>query len=183
MEIGCATGQLSRRLAENECDIIGVEVNKESADIAMRYCKEVLVCDIESMESLEHNDFDFILLLDVLEHLREPGALLIRLKNYLKRGGFIIVSLPNAANWRIRWDLIFGRFDYCDCGILDRTHLRFFTETSARKIMQDAEYEIVNFDIVPTMPLLRIRNSRAYAIAKLRPNFFARQFLITARPK
>jgi len=183
LEIGCATGQLSRRLAENECDIIGVEVNKESADIAMRYCKEVLVCDIESMESLEHNDFDFILLLDVLEHLREPVAILVRLKEYLKRGGFIIVSLPNVANWRVRWDLIFGRFDYCECGILDKTHLRFFTEASARKIIEDAGYEIVNFDIVPTMPFLRIRASCAYAIAKYRPNFFARQFLITAKPK
>jgi O-antigen biosynthesis protein len=183
LEIGCATGQISRRLAENGCYVIGVEINKESADIATKYCKEVLVCDIESLESLPYSDFDFILLLDVLEHLREPMALLEKLKAHLKKGGHIVVSLPNVANWKIRWDLLFGRFQYSEYGIVGRTHLKFFTESSSKKIMQDDDLDIVKFDIVPTTPLIRVRANFAYSIAKLRPNFFARQFLIVGTPR
>ncbi len=183
LEIGCATGQISRRLAENGCEVIGIEINKESAEIAKKYCKAVLICDVETIEDFLHHDFDFILLLDVLEHLRSPLALLEKLKTYIKKGGSIVVSLPNVTNWRVRWDLLFGRFDYSDYGILDKSHLRFFNEKSARKIMQDADFDIIMFDIVPTVPIIHIRSSFAYLIARIRTNFFASQFLIVGRPK
>jgi len=182
LEIGCATGQLSRRLAENGCEVIGIEINKETAEIAKKYCRDVLICDIETAEDLPYRDFDFILLLDVLEHLRSPLALLQKIKKYLKKGGSIVISLPNVANWRVRWDLLFGRFEYGEYGILDKTHLRFFNEKSARALMHDADLEIVMFDIAPTLPIFRVRSSFAYPIAKVRPNLFARQFLIIGRP-
>ncbi len=182
LEIGCASGQLSRRLAENECDVIGIEIDKECAEVAKKYCRAVSVCDIETIEDFPYHDFDFILLLDVLEHLRSPLSLLMRLKTYLRDGGSIVVSLPNVANWKVRWDILFGRFEYSEYGILDRTHLRFFTEKSAREIMQDAGLDIIMFDIVPTAPI-KIRASYAYLIAKLRPSLFARQFLIVGVPR
>ena len=71
LEIGCATGQVSRRLKENGCEVIGIEIDGESAKMAKEYCKTVLVADVETVEDLPYHDyFDCILLLDVLEHLR-----------------------------------------------------------------------------------------------------------------
>jgi 2-polyprenyl-3-methyl-5-hydroxy-6-metoxy-1,4-benzoquinol methylase len=183
LEVGCNTGQISRRLAENGCNVIGIEIDEESANIAKEYCDDILVCDVEIIEDLPYYDFDFILLLDVLEHLRSPLALLKKLKPHLKEGGSIIISLPNIANWRVRWDLLFGRFEYSELGVLDRTHLRFFNERSARALLQDAGFDTIKFDIVPTVPIFRVRASFAYFIAKLRPNFFAVQFLIVAERK
>lgn len=183
LEIGCATGQISRRLTENGCEVIGIEIDKESSAIAKKYCREVLICDIETIEDLPYRDFDYILLLDVLEHLRSPLALLKKLNAYVNEKGCIVISLPNVANWRVRWDLLFGRFEYSEYGILDKSHLRFFNEESAREIMQDADLDIIMFDIVPSVPVIRVRSSIAYQIAKVRPNLFASQFLIVGRPK
>lgn len=183
LEVGCATGQISRRLVENGCEVIGIEINENSAKIAGKYCYDLLVCDIETIENLPYHDFDFILLLDVLEHLRSPLATLKKLKAYLNKRGCIIVSLPNVANWRVRWDLLFGRFEYSEYGILDKTHLRFFNEKSAKELLQHAGFDIIEFDIMPTVPIVHVRTSLAYAIAKMKVNFFASQFLMVGRVK
>jgi 2-polyprenyl-3-methyl-5-hydroxy-6-metoxy-1,4-benzoquinol methylase len=183
LEVGSATGQISRRLAEKGCEVIGIEVNEDCAEIAKKYCDDLLVCDIETIENLPYDDFDFILLLDVLEHLRSPLATLKKLKAYLNEGGSVIVSLPNMANWRVRWDLLFGRFEYSERGILDKTHLRFFNEKSAKDLLQHAGFDIIEFDVVPTVHIIHVRDSFAYAIAKMRANFFASQFLMVGRVK
>jgi O-antigen biosynthesis protein len=183
LEVGCATGQISRRLTENGCKVIGIEKNEESAKIAKKYCNDLIACDIETIEDLPYDDFDIILMLDVLEHLRSPLATLKKLKAHLKDGGEIIVSLPNVANWRVRWGLLFGKFEYGEYGILDRTHLRFFNEKSAKELLLNAGFDIIEFDIVPTMPVIRPRASFAYNIAKLRTNFFAHQFLLVGKMK
>jgi SAM-dependent methyltransferase len=183
LEVGCATGQMSRRLVENGCEVIGIEINEESAKIAKEYCNDLLVCDIEAIENLPYHDSDFILLLDVLEHLRSPLATLKKLKAYLNEGGCIIVSLQNVANWRVRWDLLFGKFEYSEYGILDKTHLRFFNEKSAKELLQHAGFDIIEFDVVSTVHIIHVRDSFAYAIAKVRANFFASQFLMVGRMK
>lgn len=183
LEIGCATGQLSRWLSENGCEVIGIEINREMAEIAKKYCRDVLISDIEAIEDLPYLDFDFILLLDVLEHLRNPFALLQKSTTYLKKGGSIVISLPNVANWMVRWNLSFGRFEYSERGILDGTHLRFFNEKSAKRLLVDAGFEIVKYDIIPSLPLVKMRAKFMYIISKLRPNFFAVQFLLVGRIK
>ncbi len=180
LEIGCATGTMSKRLAQNGCEVIGIEIDEDSAKIAKNYCRDVLTCDVETIGHLPYSDFDFILLLDVLEHLRSPLESLINLKAYLKKGGYIIVSIPNVANWRVRWDLLFGRFEYTEYGILDRTHLRFFNENSARELLRDAGFDIAEFDIVPRVPI-NVRSSIAYAIANIRPKLFAGQFMMVGK--
>jgi hypothetical protein len=105
------------------------------------------------------------------------------MKACLQKEGNIIVSLPNVANWRVRWDLLFGRFEYSDYGILDKTHLRFFNEKSAKELLWHAGFDIIEFDIVPTVPIIHVRASLAYAIARVRANFFASQFLMVGRVK
>jgi O-antigen biosynthesis protein len=180
LEIGCSTGTMSKRLAQNGCEVIGIEIDEDSAKIAKNYCRDVLTCDVETIEHLPYCDFDFILLLDVLEHLRSPLESLTNLKVYLKKGGSIIVSIPNVANWRVRWDLLFGRFEYTEYGILDKTHLRFFNENGARELLRDAGFNIAEFDIVPRVPI-NVRSSIAYAIANIRPKLFAGQFIMVGK--
>jgi len=179
LELGCATGQISRRLAENGCDVVGIEIDEESARVAEKYCKAIYVGDIETVGDMPyHGYFDCLLMLDVLEHLRHPSDVLKSLKKYLKEDGYIIASIPNVANWQVRWDLMLGRFEYKDSGILDRTHLRFFNEKSAKELFHGAGFNITGFDIVPALPAIPMRSSRIYSIAKLWPNLFAMQFLI-----
>jgi len=111
----------------NQCEIVGIEFNKLSAQTAKNYCKEVILGDIESIELTKEYDnyFDFVIFADVLEHLKEPLNAINKFKRYLKDDGFFIISVPNISNWRMRVKFLFGNFQYEDYGILDNTHLRF----------------------------------------------------------
>jgi 2-polyprenyl-3-methyl-5-hydroxy-6-metoxy-1,4-benzoquinol methylase len=87
--------------------------------------------------------YDLILLLDVLEHLSDPTATLRNISKLLATGGQIIVSVPNIAHWSVSVPLLFQRrFDYQDAGILDRTHLKFFVEDTAVKLLNDANFVV-----------------------------------------
>jgi 2-polyprenyl-3-methyl-5-hydroxy-6-metoxy-1,4-benzoquinol methylase len=184
LEIGCSTGQISRKLSENGCEVVGVELNEESARVAQKYCKKVIVSDVCKIKATDYlNYFDFILFMDVLEHLDDPWDVLKKIKVYLKDGGLVVISVPNIANWAIRWNLLFGNFKYGTRGILDKTHLRFFNEKSAKKLLEDAGFEIVKYDIIPSIPLVKVRAKFMYLISKLMPNFFAIQFLLVGRIK
>lgn len=184
LEIGCATGQISRRLTENGCEVVGVELDEESAIIAQKYCKKVIVSDVCKIRASDYlHYFDFILFMDVLEHLEDPWDVLKKMKVYLKDDGLVVISVPNIANWGIRWNLLLGNFEYGPRGILDRTHLRFFNEKSAKRLLDDAGFDIVKYDIIPSMPLVRMRAKFMYLISKLVPNFFAIQFLLVGKIK
>lgn len=98
---------------------------------------------------------------DVLEHVPQPDRLLPSLlRTYLPTGGTIIVSLPNVAYWFVRASLLMGRWEYADKGILDRTHLRFFTARTATRLLEDARVRIRRRVATP-LPLPVV--SRAFA--------------------
>lgn len=149
IDVGCNKGYLSSKFKENGCYVVGIEADLESANIAKKICDEIVIGDIEQMEKLQYPDnyFDCMVLADVLEHLKNPEKALLVLKRYLNTKGFIVASLPNIARIDIRLNLLFGKFDYTETGILDRTHLRFFTLTNAKKLFTDCGYKIlqVNF--------------------------------------
>lgn len=136
LEIGCGSGatlgwlRQSRRTSHT----VGVEIAEAAANNAKANVDEVYCLDFEHIELPAQNaDFDVILCLDVLEHMVNPWDAVDRLVcRYLKRGGVLIVSLPNVRHYSIVLPLLFkGRWDYEDAGLLDRTHLRFFTRDSA----------------------------------------------------
>lgn len=181
LDVGCADGNISEKLYLHECEIVGIEIDAESAQRAKQYCKEVIVSDVESIELNDEyaNYFDIILFADVLEHLKEPLAVLKRFKHYLKDDGYIIISIPNIANWRMRIKLLLGHFDYHDYGILDKTHIRFFNEKSAKNLIYDANLEIAKFDL--TVGNVTKLPKFFYSIGRLRPNLFAFQFLIIVK--
>jgi 2-polyprenyl-3-methyl-5-hydroxy-6-metoxy-1,4-benzoquinol methylase len=179
--VGCAEGYLSKMITSKGCEVVGIELDKWAALKAEKYCKEVIVGNIESIELHEkyYNYFDYIILADVLEHLKDPVKILNKFDKYLKNDGYIIISVPNIANWRIRFKLLMGNFDYKKFGILDEEHIRFFTEKTAKKLVIDAGFVICNFDL--TVGDLNKLAKLSHSLGFIWPNFMAYQFFIVAR--
>lgn len=186
LEVGCATGYMTRKFKENNCNVTGIEYNPESAEIAKQYCNQIIVGDIEVLKDfpLEKEYFDFILFADVLEHLRFPLRTLVKFKKYLKQDGKIFISVPNVANYRVRMNLLIGRFDYTEIGLLDKTHLRFFTLKTAKHLVSDAGLKIDKIDVTPSWnSSIRIINKLYYLITKVWKSLFAYHILIIASKK
>jgi O-antigen biosynthesis protein len=183
LDVGCSEGLLSKRMNQNDCTIVGIELDAEAALEAKSFCKEVINGDVESVDLKPEylNYFDVIVFADILEHLKDPLKVLKKFKNYLNDDGCIIVSVPNISNWRIRLQMLFGSFEYSEYGILDCGHLRFFNEKSARKLVNDAGLEISLFDL--SVGDVNKFSKIFHSIGKIKPNLFAFQFLIIARKK
>ena len=155
LELGCATGHMSRVLQERGCQIVAIEMDALAADRASAYCERVIIGDLDQMNldrELGDDLFDVVVAADVLEHLKYPAAALRGVKNFLKPEGYVVVSLPNVAHLSIRLAILAGRFPYAETGLLDRTHLRFFTRESAEKLFDDAGFAIGHFQAMPHVP-------------------------------
>jgi 2-polyprenyl-3-methyl-5-hydroxy-6-metoxy-1,4-benzoquinol methylase len=147
LDLGCAGGDFAARLKELGNLVVGVDQHppedskRKVFDVFVPARLDHGLSDVVSR--LDGRTFDRVLMLDVLEHVPNPERLLEECKPLLRPGATAVVSLPNVANITVRWSLLFGRFEYTERGILDRTHLRFFTRRSARRLLRDAGYEIV----------------------------------------
>jgi SAM-dependent methyltransferase len=149
LEFGCATGYMSHVLASRlGCSVVGVELDAEAAQEAARHCERVLVGDAEELDleaELGGDRFDVILFADVLEHLREPATLLQRVRPLLAEGGVLVASIPNIAHASVRLALLAGSFRYGETGLLDRTHLRFFTREGIQDLFESSGYGIIQW--------------------------------------
>src|SRR5438094_3331818 len=142
LELGPATGRVTRALIANGCAVVAIERDHGSAKRLRDFCK-VIEGDIEQMplaRRLGGLRFDVILAGDFLEHLQDPVQLLQQLRPLLESSGYLLTSIPNISHGSVRLALLHGRFEYRDSGILDRTHLRFFTLDSIRQMFADAGY-------------------------------------------
>jgi 2-polyprenyl-3-methyl-5-hydroxy-6-metoxy-1,4-benzoquinol methylase len=145
LDIGCASGYLGRELMRTrQCEVWGVDANPDSAAAARAAgYSDVLCADLDSPPALPWPEpFDAVLAGNILEHLRNPENILGRVRELLKPGAPLVVALPNVANAKVRVDLLRGRFDYTDTGILDRTHLHLYTYDSARALLTDNGFAI-----------------------------------------
>lgn len=141
LDIGAADGSVARRLTDRGCRVTGIELDADAARAAERTCEQVIVADVEALdlaEALAGATFDVVLLLDVLEHLRDPVATLKAAAGRLKPDGRMIVSVPNVTHAAVRLELLSGRFQYTDAGLLDRTHLRFFDREGLERMLAEA---------------------------------------------
>ena len=181
LDVGCAEGHLSKKFSEKGCEVVGIEIDQMAAKKAKKYCKEIINEDVESIELSKNyeNYFDFIVFADILEHLKEPLLVLQRFKKYLKEDGYVLLSLPNISNWRIRIKFLFGSFEYEDKGLLDNSHIRFFNAKTSKKLILDAGYEIYEYNL--TVGDLPKCAKFFHFIGTLWPNLLAYQFLIIAR--
>ena len=192
LDVGCAAGYLGKILREKGHHVTGIESDAAAAQEASAYYDVFYLDDIETFTFPYRREFDYILFADVLEHLRDPAAVLRRSIPALKDSGKVIVSVPNVANWIIRLGLLFGNFDPTDRGILDKTHLHFFTLRTLRKMMSEVSCRVL--DVTPTpVPLqLVIPFTERKAFAPLHAlhygltlswkTVFAYQFVVTAAP-
>jgi len=145
LDIGCGSGQMGRKLREMNkvSELIGVELFAPAATEAAKYYDKVYQDDVESLILPYYEHFDYIICGDILEHLIDPWEMVNRTYKMLKKDGALICSIPNIRYWRIIKDLVLGgTWDYTDKGILDSTHLRFFTKKTFFEMLQRANYNI-----------------------------------------
>jgi methionine biosynthesis protein MetW len=151
LDVGCHTGILGEALrARKQCLVAGIDNDAEALAAAEHRLDSVALVNLEepgwaTKLSISGKDgFNVVLFGDVIEHTRDPLAILKESYTLLAPNGQVIVSLPNIANLRIRLSLLRGNFDYADSGILDKTHIRFFTLKTARKLLHEAGFRIVS---------------------------------------
>lgn len=151
LDVGCATGILGEYLAkELACDVIGVDCEQEALEVAKARgsYSDLHLCDLQRCDFsalFEQTEFDAIIFGDVLEHLVDPVALIESCRGVLATDGQLLVSLPNVAHGSIKINLLANRFDYTSEGLLDQTHLRFYTRTSILELCKKTELTIAKF--------------------------------------
>ena len=135
LDVGTAQGELARLLSQQGFAVTGIEGDAQLAALARQSCVELIEIDLDRAIPQLHGSFDVIVYADVLEHLKDPLRVFLGLNRYLAPKGKVVVSVPNIAHLVVRLMLLAGYFEYMDRGILDRTHLRFFTLRSFRRFL------------------------------------------------
>jgi 2-polyprenyl-3-methyl-5-hydroxy-6-metoxy-1,4-benzoquinol methylase len=185
LDVGCSSGYLARPLVADGCTVVGIEQDEAAAAAAREVCAEVLVGDVETMElPFEPGSFDVVLCGDLIEHLRDPEAFLARVRPFLREDGRLVLTTPNVANWTVRVALLAGRWRYTDRGILDRTHVHLFTRSTLVEALGRAGYRVETLDYTVPVPLVGSPAVErvAHAVGRVRPPFFAYQFVVSAAP-
>lgn len=144
LDLGCGMGATSLEIKNiMDCEIIGVELHPVAARFANRYLDKVLVEDVEKIDFNTLGKFDYVICGDILEHLVDPWDVLKRISSNMNKGGSLIISIPNASNIEVILNLLQGQFPYAEAGILDKTHLRFFSRNDIQTLIPN-DLEIVN---------------------------------------
>jgi 2-polyprenyl-3-methyl-5-hydroxy-6-metoxy-1,4-benzoquinol methylase len=195
IDFGCATGYFSRLLQNKGCAVTGVEINPEAAKLAEEYCEKVIIADLDYVsiqDIFPEQKFDIAVFGDVLEHLRNPWRVLEETKYILKEDGYVVASIPNIAHGSIRLSLLQGRFEYTEFGILDNTHIRFFTRETVKKLFEKAGYlaDIVDrtkLDYLADNYLIPKNNKHEFSIDTLKkveedPDCDTLQFIVRSYP-
>ncbi len=183
LELGPSSGYMTRVLAMRGCRVDAIEVNPADAAAAAQYCVTIVEgsLDDDAPWARLRGPYDVAIMADVLEHLRSPEVVLTRVRSLLAGDGLALISLPNIAHWRPRLSLLFGRFDYTEMGIMDRTHLRFFTRKTALGMIHDAGFTVERIFIPPT-PGSRLRRSYEWLRQNM-PTLFSMHFTYHIRPR
>lgn len=149
LEIACHTGLLSQWLShEKKCRVTGVDINPNALELAKEFLYISIEADIESTEfwdQLADKKFDTIVCMHILEHLVSPWVFLKKIAEYLTKDGQLIVALPNINNAQDRFKILFGNFNYTRDGVMDKTHLRFFNQETARQLIDSAGLEVLEY--------------------------------------
>ncbi len=149
LELGSSTGYLTQAMTERGCSVTGVEIDPDAAEVARARGFEVHVLDLDFIDLSKHfagRSFDAVLLADVLEHLRSPEQTLKQLATLLAPDGLIVASIPHGTHGDIRIAALLGRLPFRPMGLLDHTHVRFFTRSLVEKLFVESGYDIVQME-------------------------------------
>ena len=189
LDVGCSDGALGERIRALGHVVVGIDV--ECHELVKGRLDNFIQADLDQgLPKDIPGLFDVVLCADVVEHVRQPDVLLNELRAVVAPGGSVLVSIPNFGHWYPRVRTMFGLFDYDRRGILDRTHVRFFTHRSFKRLAQNAGYSVQRvactgfpFDVLSRgntkIPKFIVAPLRLIdmALVKLRPPFFAYQFI------
>jgi 2-polyprenyl-3-methyl-5-hydroxy-6-metoxy-1,4-benzoquinol methylase len=195
LDVGCGAGDNAGLIKAKYpgCEIHGVTHSAAEAEIAKQWMTECWVFDIEKEipAELSAMKFDAVIFSHVLEHLRDPAAILNGFEHLVLRGGCVIIAVPNTLSWAMRWQFLRGNFEYRSDGVLDDTHLRFFTFVTADRYLlaKSLKLQLVSKSVTGSVPLWWLRryllpNSWSSFIdglgCRIWPNLFGDQVLIKA---
>jgi 2-polyprenyl-3-methyl-5-hydroxy-6-metoxy-1,4-benzoquinol methylase len=195
LDIGCGAGDNANRILSGNpnCEIYGITHSTDEAQLAQASMKKCWVADIEGdmPDDLAGQFFDALVFSHVLEHLSYPAAIVERYSKLLTRGGQVLIAVPNILSWAMRLQFLRGDFAYQSCGVLDDTHLRFFTYITADRYLlsQSPDLSVTHKSVSGNVPLWLLRrhvlsSKMCEAIDKWGcrhwPNLFGYQVLIRA---
>ena len=197
LDVGCGEGFFAAELKKDGNRTVGVDAlpSARASEALERYIPADLnLAQPDLAHQAGEYRFDRVLLLDVLEHLVRPERLLAEVRPALKESGRLVVSLPNVANITVRLALLFGRFNHTDRGIMDRTHLHFYTRKTARALLEDNGWEILTakatvmplelvLGLDPANRLMRAITALLARATALLPGLLGYQFVYLARPR
>ena len=183
-EGGVSSGYFARALVEAGRSVDGHELDPVAAAAARKVCGTVYEGDLQAFDPSDiPDDYALVLFGDTLEHIGRPEDVLARLRPHIRPGGHLIVSVPNVANWAVRLQLLVGRFRYTDRGILDRTHVRWFTRATLAELVESAGFEIES--MMAAVPVPGVTSERfgriTHRLGNLLPGLMAYNFVVTAR--
>ncbi len=189
LDLGCGTGSNLRAFDEAGFRAVGLTISVVEARSAKEGDLAVVVGDAALRLPFVDGAFDVLVASHVLEHLVDPWGCLREVRRVLSPSGKLYVALPNVAFYKVRAQLLAGRFRYTDVGLLDRTHLRFFDLHSARELLREGGFEIVgeyHDGWIPAGPVRRLARSVVSRVEErmleLWPNLFGYQFVFEAVP-
>jgi trans-aconitate methyltransferase len=147
IEIGCSSGALAREIKTRSpnCDYLGIEIDPSYAELAKRYCNHCLTMDIESASEefwRDSSERDCWIFGDTLEHLTDPWSILQRIRNVIPQSGVIVACIPNVQHWSVQARLSVGDFNYQESGLMDKTHLRWFTRKTIIEMFDKSGFQI-----------------------------------------
>jgi methionine biosynthesis protein MetW len=155
LELGCSTGYFTDYLVKKCTEVIPVDLDPSSVKACRDRGIPAFEFDLSSDDAnnflANQSPFDAVIAMDVLEHLPNPQSLLIRLRKHMNSSSRLIVTGPNVAYWHVRWQLLRGRWNYAEGGIMDETHLRWFTRATWRKLLEESGFVIVVDEIVDSL--------------------------------
>lgn len=182
LDVGCGQGELgaAAKSSIGVPFVIGIELFQPAAEIARTKLDEVVIGDIENLDlRFPPESFDCIVCADILEHTRDPWHVLTNLGKLLRQDGVIVASLPNLRHLATILKIVFDRFEYQEEGLLDKTHLRFFTLHTIRTMFRDSGFVIDKVNSVRSRKWkVRLLNALSLGLLK---EFTVFQYVLVAR--
>ncbi|MER6941699.1 class I SAM-dependent methyltransferase, partial [Nocardioides sp. NPDC000441] len=192
LDVGCWTGEIGRILTERGCTVTGIEIDLEAASLAEKVLERVVVADLDATpltEIVEPGSFDVVIFADVLEHLVDPRAALEQARDLLAPGGQVVISIPNVTHGSVRLALLQGRWQTTDTGLLDRTHIKFYSREGLLQLFTEAGYAVEDLRGTTADPLNvevsvdpGLLPEVAVEWVRQQPDALVYQFQLAARP-
>jgi 2-polyprenyl-3-methyl-5-hydroxy-6-metoxy-1,4-benzoquinol methylase len=191
LDVGAASGMLARRSRNSSLRFFGIESNAEWAAIASPFYETLWICPFDEAPDEALHSYDAVVLGDVLEHMQAPEIALGKLARLQAPGSLFLISVPNVTNLWVRIQLLLGNFEYAERGILDGTHLRFFTRKTLIDLVNGAGLDIISIKTTPIplelvspffiTSLGRLLHAAVAWITSLLPTLLGYQFIVEAK--